>query len=152
MYEKKYMYLRSIKESNFGSKRIFDHREMFVKRANIYIYWIRGISFGNENIDRALFTSNRNSMKKRAILLYTSIMQSRSTRIAYKTDEFSIFFQRPSLESTAWEFTISKYPNNRCGRQIETKNFSGIETKTNNTRSDRTKTNRYISFEHGVGN
>lgn len=38
MYEKKYMYLRSIKESNFGSKRIFDHREMFVKRANIYIY------------------------------------------------------------------------------------------------------------------
>lgn len=100
----------------------------------IYIYWIRGISFGNENIDRALFTSNRNSMKKRAILLYTSVMQSRSTRIAYKTDEFSIFFQRPSLESTAWEFTISKYPNNRCGRQIETKNFSGIETKTNNTR------------------
>lgn len=102
MYEKKYMYLRSIKESNFGSKRIFDHvRCLLNEQIYIYIYWIRGISFGNENIDRALFTSNRNSMKKRAILLYTSIMQSRSTRIAYKTDEFSIFFQRPSLESTA---------------------------------------------------
>lgn len=37
MYEKKYMYLRSIKESNFGSKRIFDHVRCLLNE-QIYIY------------------------------------------------------------------------------------------------------------------